>query len=49
LQREHLHRLAIEVLQELATACEQRGALEQGVQAARRRAVQAKSGPVLSI
>ncbi len=36
LQREHLHRLAIETLEDLAAAYEQRGAFAQGVQVARR-------------
>jgi WD40 repeat protein/DNA-binding SARP family transcriptional activator len=36
LQREHLHRLAIEALQDLTTVYELRGAFERGVQAARR-------------
>jgi WD40 repeat protein/DNA-binding SARP family transcriptional activator len=36
LQREHLHRLAIEALQDLAGAYEARGAFERGVQVARR-------------
>ena len=35
LQREHLHRLTIETLEDLAAAYEQRGAFEQGVQVAR--------------
>jgi WD40 repeat protein/DNA-binding SARP family transcriptional activator len=36
LQREHLHRLAIEALHDLAMAHEHRGAFDRGVQAARR-------------